>query len=129
ISWQRLQRTPGEGATMSIYQTEQGFGVDYRDEFGKRHRRLVGSEEAARHMDRHLREKSSQTRTALSTLAAGETLTLEEAKQIFLANHGGMPATRSRENYVLTRLIARLGNIPAARVTPQLLATDQELRR
>ncbi len=45
---------------MALYRTAQGFGVDYRDEFGRRHRKFVGAEEAARRLDRLLREQTLQ---------------------------------------------------------------------
>ncbi len=50
---------------MSLYKIPAGFGVDYRDEFGRRVRRFIDDQHAALILDAQLREKSSLARTAL----------------------------------------------------------------
>ncbi|MHB8655603.1 MAG: hypothetical protein ACYDA9_17180 [Terriglobia bacterium] len=49
---------------MSIYKTAAGFCVDYRDEFGKRRRRFIGTEEAAREFNRQITNSILQTNGA-----------------------------------------------------------------
>ncbi len=55
---------------MSVYQTSSGFGVDWRDEFNRRHRKFVGSREAALRMDQILREQVAVLRGAARNFRA-----------------------------------------------------------
>src|SRR5579884_1665604 len=81
---------------MAIYQNSNGqWGVDWRDEFGRRHRRQVGSREAALAVERKLRDEA-KTRPAPTPA----TLSLTEAVELYIKSHHF--SARTRETYWYT---------------------------
>lgn len=113
---------------MSIYRTSRGFGVDWRDEFGRRHRRFVGSIEAAQAVNVKVQESGDQARHAMRNLAACE-LTWRQAAEAMLAHSRLAENTRTRLTATLERAAVALGNPQVAQVTPRLLETWQDQRR
>ena len=118
---------------MSVYKTHdrQGkeiFGVDYRDEFGRRKRRLVGTEEAPRHVEAELRASIYQSKAAFQIYrgAANLTLndTLNDARDLYLSHAPLNPNTRAHQADRIERLIRSIGNLEIGQVTPRLLDQD-----
>lgn len=107
---------------MALYKTITGWGVDWRDEYGKRHRRFVGSEEAAKALEATLRSSTLESKARVAALTTGAGLHITEAAQIYIA-HVGTVAPSTRKRYKLTcEVLARtVGDIELAAVTPTLL--------
>lgn len=114
---------------MALYKTITGYGVDWRDEFGRRHRKFVGSQEAAAALERNLRETSSLGRTKLAAVTSTAGLTLQAAAALYVA-HCGTAATSTKKKYkLLVELMARsTGNLQLAQITPALLTAYLEER-
>jgi integrase len=112
----------------AIYKTSRGYGVDWRDEFGRRQRRFVGSIEAANAVRAKLEESTAIARAAFRNLAACD-LTWHEATQAMLASQVLAPNTRQRFKETLHRAGDLLGNPKATEVTPLLLARWQQARQ
>jgi integrase len=112
----------------AIYKTSRGYGVDWRDEFGRRQRRFVGSIEAAQAVRAKLEESTAIARAAFRNLAACD-LTRHEASEAMLANQTLAENTRTRLKETLRRAGELLGNPKATEVTPLLLARWQQTRQ
>ena len=107
---------------MSIYQTAQGkWGVDYRDEWGVRHRKPVGTEAAARAIHHELLHHKFVARSALRNFAVGETFSLADARDAYLAHLPVSDRTRTNVRQRIDRLIHFTANADIAQVTPRLL--------
>jgi integrase len=106
---------------MSVYRTTKGWGVDWRDEFGLRHRRVIGEEQAARRMDRDLSETSYRARAALRNYRSAGTLNMLSAVDLFLAHLTLAPKTVTNYRDTLHHVAAQLNNPPLLDVTPRLL--------
>jgi len=107
---------------MAIYQNSKGWGVDFRDEFGRRHRRHVGTEEQAHHIEAILSKQIADTRRSLGKLRTESPLKLSEAGNLFLRAMNTAPKTKAIHGWAFQALIRILGDIPAAHATPQLMA-------
>jgi integrase len=105
---------------MAIYQSSKGWGVDFRDEFGRRHRRHVGTQQQAANIATILSTQVAQTKASLANLHAPE-LKLSEGKQLYLEALPRAAKTKTDTRRAIERLILIVGDIPAAHVTPQLL--------
>lgn len=115
---------------MALYVTTSGtWGVDYRDEYGRRHRKPVGSKEAALHVLANLRESTHTTRAALSNFQAGESLSVEAARDIYLAHLPVTDRTRWNQQQRIDQFARRAGASRITDATPQLLETFIEERR
>ncbi len=107
---------------MAIYCTADGtWGVDYRDEFGRRHRRIVGAKEAALVILGNIRETTHLTRHAVNNFAAGEALTLIDARDVYLAHQPISDTTRTHQAERMHQFILRAGVTAITHVTPKLL--------
>jgi integrase len=107
---------------MAVYATGKGnWGVDYRDEWGVRHRKPVGTEAAARAIHAELIEQTHTARAALSNFAAGEAFALADARDAYLAHLPVSDRTRWNVHQRIDRLIAFTANAAIAQVTPRLL--------
>lgn len=114
---------------MSIYQAGQKYGIDYRDEFGRRRRMLVGSKEAAEATFRNISESAAQARRTLRTMSRAETTTTKQAIEEYMATRALEPERRSRVRKALEKACERLGNPKTSDLTPGLLARYAESRR
>jgi len=107
---------------VAIYQTSEGkWGVDYRDEWGVRHRKPVGTEAAARAIHNELLQHKLVARSALTNFAAGESFSLKDARDNFLAHYPVSKRTKWNVEQRIDRLIHFTSNAPIAQVTPRLL--------
>ncbi len=114
---------------MSLYQTRQGtWGVDFRDEWGRRHRKPVGRQEAAA-VEHQINQQRREQRAALENFQRGATLTIEEAAQVYLAQVAASDYTRAHMQQRLSQFTRSIGTSELAQVTPALLARWQERRR
>lgn len=114
---------------MSIYQAGQKYGIDYRDEFGRRRRMLVGSKEAAEATFKNISESAAQARRTLRTMSRAETTTTKEAIEEYIATRALAPERRSRVEKALSRFRERIGNPKTSELSPALLAKYAESRR
>jgi integrase len=105
---------------MAIYQSSKGWGVDFRDEFGRRHRRHVGTQQQAANIATILSTQVAQTKASLANLHAPE-LKLSEGTELYLQALPRAAKTRSDILRTLHKLILIIGDLPAANVTPQLM--------
>ena len=72
---------------MSIYEDSKGrWHVKQRDEFGREYRKVVGSKQAAVAVDEQLKDSAAMNRKALRNLQHSDTRTLQEARDVYLAN-------------------------------------------
>ncbi len=107
---------------MAIYKTHRGYGVDWRDEFGTRHRKFVGDRTAAQLVEQKIIQDILEARSKLSTLRAGPTLSLLPAADLFLAHNAVAKNTRARYRRIAKSLAAHSGDQPLGQVTPNMLA-------
>jgi integrase len=106
---------------MSIRPTRSGkWQVDYCDEWGKRQRRTVANEATARALDAQLQTKTRDTRSAIRNFQQGETLTLPDALEIYLAHVTAMEVTKRHMRQRLSQFIQDAGQTALAQVTPRL---------
>jgi integrase len=113
---------------MAIYPTAHGYGVDYRDEFGRRRRRFVGDKQGAEALLHQLRHSAQEARFNLAQFRQAESLDLEAARDLFVSSIGQSAATREKTRKRLTLLIRKTGNLQVAQVTPRLLQEWHEAR-
>lgn len=113
---------------MSIYETTHGWGVDWRDEFGRRRRQFIGDRTAAAVMDARLRESVQLASSAQRNFRASATLSPEAARDVYLASAARAPASRANLHARLTRLLHALSLESLEQLTPQLLKSWYEKR-
>jgi len=113
----------------TTYQTTRGWGVDYRDGYGVRHRIHVGGEAAARTMAASLEDEARNSRTAIRRFSHTSDCTLTEAIVAYLNARAASKATRDTERLRLTRISKALGQVQLSLVSPKLLADYIEVRR
>ncbi len=106
---------------MALYKTAAGWGIDWRDEFGIRHRRFVGQEAAAKALDSRLRENVSTAKAGAKNFAQSLTLKMSEALQVWQASYAGSPKTKTHQAARISVLIRDLLDPPVADLTPLLL--------
>lgn len=104
-----------------IYQTTRGFGVDYRDAYGQRHRLHVGSEPAARVLAARLEEESRSGRSALKAMGQGGSITFSEAVSAYLNARACAASTKETERLRLCRVARRLASVQLAQISPELM--------
>ncbi len=109
---------------MSLYRTATGFGVDFRDEFGRRHRKFVGLEEAAKRLDAELRGEATTQRRAIRNLTSSP-LTISQAADLYRARANVSNQTRERWRISFQHFARFAGEIPVSQVTPRLLEQFQ----
>lgn len=114
---------------MSIYQAGEKFGIDYRDEFGRRRRMLIGSRAAAEATFKNLSESAGQARKTLRTMSRAETTTTQEAIDEYIATRALTPERRNKVRKALEKVAARIGNPTTSALTPALIARYAESRR
>jgi hypothetical protein len=96
---------------VALYRTADGkWGIDYRDEWGVRHRRPVGTEAAARAIHLELLQHKALARASLTHFAAGETFSLADARDSYLAHLPVSDRTRWNVRQRIDRLISFTGN-------------------
>jgi integrase len=114
---------------MAVYSTDKGFGVDWRDEFGRRHRKYVGTEQAARRMDEQLRTSANQAKNAMKNYSAGEAVDLLTARDLYIAHAPLGTVSKAWQSERLGRLAKYIGNIAIAELTPKRLDEFAIVRR
>jgi integrase len=114
---------------MAVYRTASGFGVDWRDEFGTRHRRFVGSEEAARALDAKLREGVHTAKAAITRTMATAALDLPAAADLYLAHVASPDHVKRQLHSNLHAFARRLGQSELSKITPRLLESYFDKRR
>jgi integrase len=106
---------------MSIYKTLKGWGIDYRDEYNRRHRKQVPTEQAAKQLDTAIHQRVSQARQQIRTARANPAMELDSAIQLFLQSRPMSDHTLRDTTARLRKLREAIGNIPITDVTPRLL--------
>jgi len=107
---------------MSLYfLTPNAWGVDWRDEYGRRHRRLVGSREAAAALEQQLLQNVAQARNSMRTAAARADLTLTQASEVWAAHSPWAAKTRQLRLDRIRILAQAIGNLQISLITPTLL--------
>lgn len=107
---------------MSIYQLGDGrWGVDYRDEWNKRWRKPVGTKAAAAALHAELLSKKQIIKQSLRNFQVGETYSLADARDDFLAHYPVSDRTKWNVKQRIERLIAFTGNAAIAQITPRVL--------
>jgi len=115
---------------MSVYQGKDGkWGVDYRDEWGRRYRKPVGSQEAAAAVAVQLAQDRARQRASLENFQLGSALTVSEARDVYLAHVQVADVTRSHMLQRFTLFEKYLGQSQLSQVTPALLQKWLLLRR
>ncbi len=113
---------------MAIYKTLEGCGIDWRDEFGRRHRRYVGSEEAARAIEEKILEGVTESRLRLQTIT-GPDLRLSQGFEAFLSHTPLAPSTRKKYLLVAKSLTTTIADLPATQLTPTLIRAWLDTRQ
>jgi len=113
---------------MAVYQTQRGWGVDFRDEFGRRHRRHVGTSQQAQHLADILEAQIQQTKRTLAKFRTESPLKLSDGAQLFLNAQNTTPKTKENHQKAFKALIRLAGDIPAAQLTPKLMAAYHQAR-
>jgi len=113
---------------MSIYQLGDRWGADWRDEYGRRHRKLCGTRPAAVALDRQMRDAAWAGRRAIIHPQHDASLNLRDAIALFLAHQNVQPNTLAQVTSNLRELVRGLGDVPVASVTPMLLERYQDER-
>jgi integrase len=109
---------------VGIYQTRKGYGVDWRDEWGRRHRRFVGSYQGAQVLHAQLRRSVAIARSNAAAQFLGTTpLTPDAAIDAFLARSNATPKTKANTRYTLAAFFRRANVGDIIQVTPRLLTT------
>jgi len=106
---------------MATYQTNSGYGVDWRDEYGRRHRRFIGERADADRFDAIMRNQAAQARAQLTNARNSTQLDLATGLELFLNSNKRAPATTHKIRVLLKPLTDLCGNMNATDVTPQLL--------
>jgi integrase len=114
---------------MSIYRTANAWGVDWRDEHNRRHRRQVPTEQAALTLHKQLADEAKKARADLRTWQHAPSLTLQTAIDLHLSARPVCPHTRATLRHYLSSLVKLCGDIPITNVTPQLLGDWLEARK
>lgn len=107
---------------MALYRSGNGYGVDYRDALGRRHRKFVGTEAAARAVAMQISDTASTERQALKNFRSGPQLTASEARDVYLASTNVAPRTRAAISARLNALIAYTGDTGTDAITPASIA-------
>ncbi|MGH9342539.1 MAG: tyrosine-type recombinase/integrase, partial [Terriglobia bacterium] len=114
----------------SIYETQGGYGIDYRDEFGRRKRKIVGSETAARAIALKIEEEVSQARKALHQQHnTQQNISVAEATTAHINFQCSTPATRHHLGAQARMLNKFMGAVSVQEVTPQLIDAYLKHRR
>jgi integrase len=114
---------------MSIYPRADGtWCVDYRDEWGTRHRKPVGTKEAAAMVEVQLRGTTSTSRRALRNLSLGEHVELTAAIEAYLAQVRSTDRTRQHMKEHLDLFTRHVGQSALAQITPRLMKEWMERR-
>jgi len=108
---------------MSLYKVARGWGVDYRDEFGRRHRKFVGAEEAARAIEAQLTISAKTDRRSIHNFEQAEHPSLDEAAVVYLTHLAAGDRTKSNQRERLERLSTALGPVKLAAITPAVFST------
>jgi len=112
---------------VSTYRTHQGYGVDWRDHEGRRHRKYVGTESAARALDAHLKRTRAEAKQL--TLPQASALLLAEASHAYLSWISVAPTTLANRRDILKRLNSHLGQQDLHSITaPAIQDYAAELR-
>jgi integrase len=106
---------------MAVYATGKGYGVDWRDEFGRRHRKYVGTNQAAHRMDDQLRTSAKQMAATMKNYRAGEAVDLLTARDLYIAHAPLGQVSKAWQSERLGRLAKYVGNIAIAELTPKRL--------
>ena len=105
---------------MALYKTHQGWGIDWRDEFGIRPRRFVGQQQAARTLDARLRAHVSLPKARTKNFAQSLTLKCSHALEVWQASYAGSPRTKTHQAARISVLIRDLLDPHIANLTPKL---------
>lgn len=109
---------------MSLYQRSDGkWCVDYRDEFNRRHRKPVGSREAALLVESQILDARAEQRRAVRSFQQGEQLALADAREAYLAEVKATDETKAHMRDRLRLFEQHCGQSQLAQVTPLLLKT------
>jgi len=81
---------------MSVYQTAEGWGVDYRDEYGRRRRHFVGSEEAARVLENRIREEAARAKESRAPVRGGRRNHADHGKGTLAGHAAGRRAAKGQ---------------------------------
>lgn len=93
-----------------------------------RHRKIVGSEQAALALDSHLKQSAALTRAAFTNYALAETLSLSDALQLWLASFASATRTKAHIADRMKSVVSTTADIPIGQVTPKTL-TEWWLKR
>ncbi len=110
---------------MALYQKGENWGVDWRDEWNRRHRKLVGTKSAAELLELNLQQTSQLARAALRTAEKTPALDLRTAIDLWLAHSPTAPSTKQHHRERLEPLLAYLGNQSLGALTPKILEEFQ----
>lgn len=115
---------------MAVYydKTRDAWVVDVTDEWGRRRRKFLKAEIAARALEANLKRTIAEATLHLARGALPD-LKLTEAVELFLAQMPALPITRIHNAQRLKALIKIIGDPSIHDVTPQLLATYQARRK
>lgn len=102
--------------------------VDWMNEWGKRDRRTVRTQATALALDEQLHAQAKDTRRAIRNFQVGETLTLPDALEKYLAQVAARDVTKAHMRQRLGQFIADAGQTALAQVTPLLVKTWFEAR-
>lgn len=115
---------------MSTYKLKNGtWGIDYRDEFGARHRVTVGSEEAAEQLDAIKTLDRAHAAARKKAIEQHCTLTVSDALDIYLRSKPDRSSTLRSQRGQLEAARKILGEEKLTAVTPAMLAAYFNLRR
>jgi integrase len=114
---------------MALYRSTRGWGIDYRDEFGRRHRQHVGTEEQARNVEQFLLPQIARTRHNITQIRIERGgVKISEGIQLYLRTLTTSKNTQAQVARALNKFLTHVGDIPASEVTPQLIARYHDAR-
>lgn len=115
---------------MSVYYRKDRdcWAVEVVDAFGRRSRKFLKSEAAARTLEAGLKRTISEQRAILARREIPN-LKLSEAVQLFLSQQHTRPTTKQHYAHLMKHVTRALGDPPLDEITPQQLEEWQAVRR
>jgi len=114
---------------MAVYQSIRGWGIDVRDEYGRRRRQHVGTEDAARALEAHMLEEITIRRRSLAVWQSTNDLTLTDAIDLYMSSYAAAPRTKRLALARLAHAGRLLGNQRVADITPKLIQSWYDERQ
>lgn len=106
----------------AIYETATGFGVDWRDEYGRRRRKIIGSQAAAQAVALRIEHEVGLAQEAnRKARKQSPAISVTEATNAYINFHASAATTRKQLMLHAKTTAKHIGTMNAADVTPQII--------